>query len=174
MTAPDDSRSAIESWLTGRLPADWSAVAAPSIVIDREEITITVTVAEPELPADASDADRAEAVDGRITGFREDTRERRIAIARDAEHRFERKVAWAVTVGDRTALFTHVAVPVMTRLRQPERLVLDTLVAANVARSRADALAWCVRLVGQNLDDWLTDLRTALERVDDIRRTGPT
>ena len=101
--------------------------------IDRDEITITVTVAEPELPEGATDADRAEAVSGRITGFREDTRDRRIAIARDAEHRFERKVAWAVTVGDRTALFTHVAVPVMTRLRQPERLVLDTLVAANAA-----------------------------------------
>jgi hypothetical protein len=51
--------------------------------------------------------------------------------------------------------------------------VLDTLVAANVARSRADALAWCVRLVGQNLDDWLTDLRDALEKVEEIRHQGP-
>ena len=37
----------------------------------------------------------------------------------------------------------------MTRLRQPERLVLDTLVAAGVARSRSEALAWSVRLVGK-------------------------
>ncbi len=173
MTASEDSHSAIQSWLTGRLPADWATVAAPSIVIDRDEITITLTVATPELADDATDADRAEAVDGRITGFREDTRDRRIAIARDAEHRFERKVAWAVTVGDRTVLFTHVAVPVMTRLRQPERLVLDTLVAANVARSRADALAWCVRLVGKHSDDWLTELRDAMTAVDDIRAKGP-
>ena len=173
MTTSENSNSAIEAWLTGRLPTDWTTVAAPSIVIDRDEITITVTVADPELPEGATGADRAEAIDGRITGFREDTRDQRIAIARDAEHRFERKVAWAVTVGDRTALFTHVAVPVMTRLRQPERLVLDTLVAANVARSRADALAWCVRLVGSHADDWLSVLRNAMTAVDDVRAKGP-
>ena len=173
MQSSTTTQSAIEAWFAGRLPAEWSAVAPPSIVVDREEITITVTVAEPQLPDEATAADRAEAVDGRITGFREDTRDQRIAIARDAEHRFERKVAWAVTVGDRTALFTHVAAPVMTRLRQPERLVLDTLVAANVARSRADALAWCVRLVGKHTDDWLTELRDAMTAVDDIRAKGP-
>jgi len=173
MTSSDTTHSAIEAWLIGRLPADWSAVNAPSIVIDRDEITITITIAEPELPSDATDADRAEAVSGRITGFREDTREQRITVARDAEHRFERKVAWGVTVGDRTALFTHVAAPVMTRLRQPERMVLDTLVAANVARSRADALAWCVRLVGRNADEWLTELRDAMTAVDDVRAKGP-
>ena len=173
MTSPDISNSAIEAWLTGRLPADWSTIATPSVVIDRDEITITITITEPELPEGASDADRTEAISGRITGFREDTRERRITIARDAEHRFERKVAWAVTVSDRTALFTHVAAPVMTRLRQPERLVLDTLVAANVARSRADALAWCVRLVGKHEDDWLGELRDAMTTVDEVRAKGP-
>lgn len=168
------ANSTIEAWLIGRIPSDWSAAAPPSIVIDREEITVTITVDAPSLAADASDADRAEAVAGRITGYREDTRDQRMGIARDAEHRFERKVAWAVTVGDRTELFTHVAAPVMTRLRQPERLVLDTLVAANVARSRADALAWCVRLVGENTDTWLAELRDAMTAVDDVRAKGPT
>lgn len=167
------ANSAIEAWLTGRIPTDWAAVAPPSIVIDREEITVTITVEAPVLADDASDADRAESVAGRVTGFREDTRDQRIGIARDAEHRFERKVAWAVTVGDHTELFTHIAVPVMTRLRQPERLVLDTLVAANVARSRADALAWCVRLVGEHSDDWLAELREAMTAVDDVRAKGP-
>ena len=167
------SERSIESWLRGRLPDVWATVAAPTIVIDREEITITIAVEAPTLPDDASDADRAEAVVGRITGFREDTRERRMSIARDAEHRFQRKVAWAVTVGDRTELFTNVAAPVMTRLRQPERIVLDTLVAANVARSRADALAWCVRLVGRNLDEWLDELREAMSAVDAVRAKGP-
>ncbi len=171
MTTTTDST--IDAWFTGRIPTDWASTAAPAIVIDREEITITISVVEPTLADDASDVDRAEAVTGRITGFREDTRDQRMAIARDAEHRFERKVAWAVKVGDRTELFTHIAVPVMTRLRQPERLVLDTLVAANVARSRADALAWCVRLVGQHTDDWLTDLRNAMTAVDDVRAKGP-
>ncbi|MEL6891451.1 MAG: hypothetical protein AAFP84_07645, partial [Actinomycetota bacterium] len=142
--------SSIRSWFSARLPDEW---ADPTIDIDREEITVTVTVAEPSLPDDASDADRAEALDGATSRFREDTRDQRIAIAREAEHRFDRKVAWAVTIGGSTTLFTHLAVPVMTRLRQPERMVLDTLVEANIARSRADAVAWCVRLVGVPADE---------------------
>jgi hypothetical protein len=96
-----------------------------------------------------------------------------MAIAREAEHRFDRKVAWGVRAGGRTHLFTHLSVPVMTRLRQPERRVLDTLVEAGVARSRAHALAWCVRLVGENADDWLGRLRQAMEQVEEVRRQGP-
>jgi len=172
-TSTATGTSAITAWFLGRLPDAWTSTAAPEISIDREEITVLVTVPAPALPDDASDADRAEAVMGRISGFREDTREQRMSIAREAEHRFERKVAWGVTIGDRTQLFTHLAVPVMTRLRQPERMVLDTLVAANVARSRADALAWCVRLVGQNTDDWLSGLRGAIEEVERLRAAGP-
>ena len=168
------STSTITSWFLGRLPDAWTSTTPAQITIDREEITVILTVAAPELPDDAGEVDRAEAVAGRISGFREDTREQRMTVAREAEHRFERKVAWGVTVGDRTELFTHLAVPVMTRLRQPERLVLDTLVAANVARSRADALAWCVRLVGQHTDDWLAGLRSAMEEVDRLRSAGPT
>lgn len=165
--------SSISSWFLGRLPETWTATAPAEITVDRDEITVVLTMPTPELPDDAGDADRAESIDGRITGFREDTREQRMAIAREAEHRFDRKVAWGVTVGERTALFTHLAAPVMTRLRQRERLVLDTLVAANVARSRADALAWCVRLVGRNADTWLSDLREAMEAVDRLRNEGP-
>jgi hypothetical protein len=172
MTSMTSTTSTITSWLLGRLPAAWSD-PAPEIVVDRDEITITLAIDEPELAAGATDADRAEASLGRISGIREETREARMQIAREAEHRFERKVAWAVKVGDRTELFTHLAVPVMTRLRQPERLVLDTLVAANVARSRADALAWCVRLVGRNTDAWLTELRDAMQAVDRLRAEGP-
>ncbi|HSM67660.1 MAG TPA: hypothetical protein VK860_15250 [Ilumatobacteraceae bacterium] len=170
MTTDD---STISSWFLGRLPDAWTTTAPANITVDRDEITIVLTIPAPDLPADAADADRAEAIDGRITGFREDTREQRVAIAREAEHRFDRKVAWGVSVGGRTALFTHLAAPVMTRLRQPERLVLDTLVAANVARSRADALAWCVRLVGRNTDTWLSELREAMQTVDRLRSEGP-
>ena len=166
--------STITAWFEGRLPAEWTSVDAPHISVDRDEITVVVTVEGPTLDDAATDADHAEANAGRISAFREDTRDRRIAIAREAEHRFERKVAWGVTVGDRTEVFTHLAAPVMTRLRQSERQVLDTLVAANVARSRADALAWCVRLVGKNTDAWLSDLREAMEAVDKLRSEGPT
>jgi hypothetical protein len=170
MTTTD---STITAWLQGRLPDAWTATPA-QITIDRDEITIVLDVAPPELGADATDVDRAEAIAGRAAGFREETRDARIQIAREAEHRFDRKVAWGVTVGDHSELFTHVAVPVMTRLRQPERLVLDTLVAANVARSRADALAWCVRLVGRNTDTWLSELRDAMQAVERLRADGPT
>jgi hypothetical protein len=96
-----------------------------------------------------------------------------MAIAREAEHRFERKVSWGLAVGGHRELWTHVSAPVMTRLRQPQRLVLDTLVDAGVARSRSEALAWCVRLVGQLEGDWLAELRDAMGAVDDVRRRGP-
>lgn len=165
--------STIRSWFAGRLPEEWTTAGDPAIEIDRDEITITLQIAPPDLPTKASDTDRSEAADGRISGFREDTRERRMAVAREAEHRFGRSVSWAVDVGGHTALFTHVAAPVMTRLRQPERQVLDTLIEGNIARSRADAVAWCVRLVGQNTDAWLTELRDAIRTVDDVRRAGP-
>jgi hypothetical protein len=94
-------------------------------------------------------------------------------IASEAQHRFERKVSWGVAVGDRSELWTHVSAPTMTRLRQPQRLVLDTLVDAGVARSRADALAWCVKLVGRNTESWLAELRTAMESVQRVREQGP-
>jgi hypothetical protein len=172
MTSTERTPSEITAWFTGRLPPEWTALAPAHITVDREEITVILTIDRPEL-ADADEAAQAEATDGRIAGFREDTRERRMTVAREAEHRFERKVAWGVRLGERTALFSHLAVPVMTRLRQPERLVLDTLVSAGVARSRADALAWCVRLVSRNSDEWLANLRAAINDVDRIRAEGP-
>jgi hypothetical protein len=61
----------------------------------------------------------------------------------------------------------------MTRLRQPERQVLDTLIAGGVARSRSEALAWCVRLVQRHTDDWLAELRDSLEHVQRVRAQGP-
>jgi hypothetical protein len=61
----------------------------------------------------------------------------------------------------------------MTRLRMPEREVLDTLVDAGVARSRSHALAWCVRLVAERQEDWLADLREALKQVQEVRKEGP-
>ena len=147
--------------------------SAVEVVIDREEITLVGRIPAPSVGADASPAERAAAVEGKVKGFREDTRDRRIAIAREAEHRFGRKVAWGVECDGRRALFTHLSVPVMTRLRQPERRVLDTLVEAGVARSRSEALAWAVRLVGEHSEDWLRELREAMEQVRRVREQGP-
>jgi hypothetical protein len=164
----------VRGWFTGRLPSDWFTVA-PDIRTDREEITIVGVLPAPETAetAGASDAERAAAAEGRIRRFREETRGRRIEIAREAEHKFRRKVSWGVTCADVTEMFTTLSVPVMTRLRQPERRVLDTLVDAGVARSRSDALAWCVRLTGENADAWLSRLRDALRHVEEVRDQGP-
>jgi len=161
----------VRGWFTGRLPGDWFT-AAPDIRADREEITIVGMLPAPDT-AGASDAERAAAAEGRIRRFREETRGRRIEIAREAEHKFRRKVSWGVTCADVTEMFTTLSVPVMTRLRQPERRVLDTLVDAGVARSRSDALAWCVRLTGENADAWLSRLRDALRHVEEVRDQGP-
>jgi hypothetical protein len=154
------------------MPSEWFA-GAPEISLDREEITIIGVLPSPETPGDATEAERAAAAEGRSRRFREETRQQRIEIAREAEHRFGRKVSWGVMCNEKIVMFTTFSVPVMTRLRQPERLVLDTLVDAGVARSRSDALAWCVRLVGEHEDSWLADLRDALRHVEQVRADGP-
>lgn len=159
------------AWFSGRLPDGWFT-ESPVVVVDREEITVVGTL--PPLEGEfEDDAARAAAETGRISRFREDTREERIEIARQAEHRYERKVAWGAKLGGAEELFTTLSVPVMTRLRQEERLILDTLVDAGVARSRSEALAWAVRLVGEHADEWLSELRNAMSTVDDLRAKGP-
>jgi DNA-binding IclR family transcriptional regulator len=162
----------LRGWFAGRLP-DGLFEELTEVSVDREEITVIGRIPEPRLTQDASSAEREAAVRGRIEEFRERTREDRMAVAREAEHRFRRKVSWGVDCGTQRALFTHVAAPVMTRLRQSERQVLDTLVASGAARSRSDALAWCVRLVKRHTDDWLTELRDSLEHVQQVRERGP-
>ena len=159
-------------WIIGLLPDDWFA-DPPEVSVDRDEIVIVGRLTEPTLAQDAPDSDRAAAEAGRIARFRESTRERRIQFAQQIEHRYQRKAAWGAVCGNRRELFTTHSVPVMTRLRQAERQVLDTLVDAGVARSRSDALAWCVRLVGQHAQDWLGELRDAMGAVDELRRRGP-
>jgi hypothetical protein len=163
----------IEAWLGGRLPAEWF-LATPHVTVDREEISVLGELSAPDdLAADVEPHVRAAAEAGRIARFREQTREARIGIAREAEHRFGRTIAWGASSGTTSQTFTSLAVPVMTRLRQPERRVLDTLVDAGVARSRSHALAWCVRLVGSHSEEWLAELRTALKDVERLRDEGP-
>ena len=160
------------AWIAGALPDDWFT-GRPDITIDRDEIVIVGRLTEPTLDAEATEAVKSAAEAGRIASFREATRDRRIGIAQQLEHRYRRKVAWGATCGGRQELFTTFAAPAMTRLRQPERQVLDTLVDAGVARSRSEALAWCVRLVGEHADAWLGQLRDAMGAVDELRRQGP-
>jgi hypothetical protein len=159
----------VAAWFAGRLPDEWFTGEA-TITVDREEI---VVIGELAAPAAGDDAGAQAAAQGRIGRFREETRDARMRIADEAEARYGRKVAWGAAIGDTRVLFTHLAVPVMTRLRHDERRVLDTLVDAGVARSRSDALAWCVRLVGEHTDEWLSGLREAMENVANLRAEGP-
>ena len=168
-TPPPVERAEVAGWFAGRLPDDWFT-APVDLTIDRDEITVVGTLAEPA----AGEGDQVAACTGRIARFREETRQQRMAIADAAQERYGRSVAWGAACGDEREVFTNVSVPVMTRLRQRERLVLDTLVDAGVARSRSEALVWAVRLVGQHTEDWLTDLRDAMASVEEVRGRGPS
>lgn len=146
----------IAAWFAGRLPDTWFDGPA-TVESDGEEIWVVGPLPSPE----------------RVRRFREETRDERVRIAREAEHRFRRRVAWGVETGGERTMFTVRSTPVMTRLHLPQRQVLDTLVDAGVARSRSDALAWCVRLVGRHEGSWIKELREALQNVEEVRRQGP-
>ncbi len=166
-------------WFSEALPEHWFSDLR--VLVDRDEILVMGTLApetdddaEEEAGADDESAGAEPDEVGIIEEFREETREERIRVAQRAEARFRRKVSWGARCGDTEALFTHLSVPVMTRLRLRERHILDTLVAAGVARSRSDALGWCVRLVAKHENDWLEELRQAIKAVDEVRASGPS
>ena len=127
------SAEGVDGFFAGRLPDAWGT---PEVRVDRDEITVLVTIEAPA--AEGSEADVAAAEQGRISRWREETRDERVQIAREAEHRYGRKVAWGAT-----------------------------------ARSRAEALAWCEKLVGEHADSWLAELRQAMEAVQKVREQGP-
>ncbi|MBI1758438.1 MAG: hypothetical protein HYR62_04330 [Actinobacteria bacterium] len=175
LPATDD----LTSWLAGRLP-EGLFEGPPEVTVDRDEVLIVGMIASPYGPGDPEEplgedgrAARAAAEAGRIARFREETRDQRIGVAEQAERRYRRKVSWGARCGGSQELFTTYSAPVMSRLRQPQRQVLDTLVGAGVARSRSEALGWCVRLVGEHADTWLAGLRQAMEQVDELRVRGP-
>jgi hypothetical protein len=182
--AAADTAGQIRAWFLGRLPDEWFT-GEPEVIVDREEITVIGGLppvkagqeAAGEAAAEGAEGSAETEADARAAGrsrrFREETREARVEMAREAEMRFGRKVSWGVLSEGRKVMFTTLSVPVMTRLRQAERRVLDTLVEAGVARSRSDALAWCVRLVGEHEDSWLGALRDALRHVEQVRAEGP-
>jgi hypothetical protein len=168
----EKAEAELTGWLAGRVPEDWFE-GPPDVTVDREEILITGMLPDVQLGEGAGDDALAGARSGRIQQFREDTRDARMRIARELERRFGRKVSWGVRIGDVERCFTNAAVPVMTRLRMQERQVLDTLIDSGVARSRSEALAWCVKLVGQHEGDWISELRQSLEHVQRARESGP-
>jgi hypothetical protein len=160
-TVPDAALAEVEAYFDAEIPPGW--FTEREVLVDADEIVVIGRLAS-EAGTDP---------DATVGVFREETRAMRIRIAAVAESRWYRKVAWGVRIGDMGVMFTHLAIPAMTRLRIRERRVLDTLVESGVARSRADALAWCVRLVGEHTHDWLEELRDAMRTVEEVRERGP-
>ena len=146
----------IAVFIRNYVPDDWF-VAPVQVRVDREEVLVVG-----ELPL---------AVD--VGAFRDATRSHRVRIAESAEMQFLRKVSWGVRVGNVEHRFSTVSVPVMSRLRQDERIVLDSLIDGGLARTRSEALNWCVRLVGRNQREWLAELREAAASVERVRGKGP-
>lgn len=153
----DQEKETVEAFFAKRVPAGWFA-GGPRVEMDDDEVLVTG-----ELAAATP-----------VHAFRASTRGERMAIATEGEERFGRKVSWGVRHEGRTTLFTTLGVPVMTRLRLPERSVLDTLIDGGIARSRSEAVSWCVKLVGRHEAEWLADLRSALVGVERVRAEGPT
>ena len=162
----------LAGWFAGRLPDEWFE-GPPEVAADRDEIVVIGRLPDVDLGAGATEDAAGAARLARIKRFREDTRAARMNIADEAERIFGRKVAWGAECGGVRRVFTNMAIPVMTRLRLRERAVLDTLIDAGVARSRSEALAWCVRLVEKNESEWIDSLREALEGVQQARARGP-
>lgn len=162
----------VQAWFTARVPATWF-IAPVEVSTDRDEIQVVGPLRPPLTPDDASEDVCGMAVAIAVKEFREATRDERMRIAAEAEHRFGRTVSWGIRLDDAVVAFTTASVPVMTRLRMSERQVLDTLIDTGIARSRSEALAWCVRLVGEHADDWLQELRDALRHVAEVRERGP-
>ncbi|MGD0440267.1 MAG: hypothetical protein ABSB52_06525 [Acidimicrobiales bacterium] len=167
-----EQRAEIKAWFTGRLPGDFY-LGAPEVTVDNDEILVIGALDAVELGEGATAGEAATAAEARIERFREDTRDHRVRIAEEAQARFGRVVSWGATAGGTTRLFTTANVPVMTRLRMSQRQVLDTLIDAGIARSRSEALAWCVELVGRNEAAWIEELRSAFARVEEVRAQGP-
>src|SRR3954465_5051667 len=99
-TAPPVDRGEVAGWFAGRLPDGWFT-GPVELSIDRDEITVVGTLAEPE----AGGGDQAAAPAGRTARFREETRQERMAIADAAQERYGRSVAWGAACGETREVF---------------------------------------------------------------------
>ena len=168
---PECSEAEVVAWFAGQLQDDWF-IEPVEVIIDRDEILVTGRLPEPASVPDGENTAEI-AADSRISAFRVDTRDTRIKIARAAQTSWLRSVSWAAQCADLERRFTTKSVPVMSRLHLDQRKTLDTLVETGVARSRSDALGWCVQQVQEHQADWISELEDAMKTVEKIRSKGP-
>src|SRR5207244_13007698 len=88
----------VRAWFATRIPAGWF-VGPPEVSADGEEILVVGELPDVELAGATSADARSAARSARIERFREESREDRIRIAREAERHFRRKVAWGARCG---------------------------------------------------------------------------
>ena len=144
------------AWFAGRLPDGWFT-EDPEVIVDRDEVTVIGRLAEPER-ADGEEGDARGA--GRAARFREDTRPERMRIAGEgAQARYGRTVSWGVQIGGERIMYTNLAVPVMTRLRQQDRQCSTRSSTPGVARSRPMRLRGLYASSVNTPTKWLTKLR---------------
>src|SRR5712691_6190737 len=91
----------IKGWLAGRLPDGW--FKGVEVAVEDDQIVVIGTL--PETNVGSTPEEKEGAAAGRIARFREETRGYRIAIAREAERRFETYVTWGARVGDTVERF---------------------------------------------------------------------
>ena len=168
-TSPNDH---LQGWFAGRLPDGWFA-GPLSIDVDRDEILVIGTLAEPELPNDATSETRSAALAAGSPGSERTPAPSGCRSPTRPSGGSAGRCPGAPDAAINSARSPRLSMPAMTRLRMPERKVLDTLVDSGVARSRSHALAWCVRLIAERQEEWLKDLREALRTVEQVRADGP-
>src|SRR5258708_13580921 len=123
----------ISGWFASKIPAGWFA-GPPEVLSDGDEILVIGPLPDVELAAGTSEEGRAAARSARIDRFREETRDERVRIAREAEPQFRRKVALGPKCGDQTRVFPTPSLPGGTRPRSPEPPLLPPPVAARPPR----------------------------------------
>lgn len=160
---PSVSAEQLREWFESELPDDLYE-GELDVRFDADEIIVSGDIGAPGTGLTEEQ---------QIVAFREATRDTRMDVAERAQPVFRRRVSWGAGCGDLNARFTTVNAPAMTRLRLEDRQVLDTLIDGGVARSRSEALAWCVRLVAQHEADWIAELREATESIRTVRDKGP-
>src|ERR671925_1134060 len=91
----------IKGWFAGRLPDGW--FTGVEVSVEDDQIVVIGTLPETNLGSTPEEKEGAAA--GRIARFREETRGRRIGIAREAEERFKKYVTWGAKLDGVTKRF---------------------------------------------------------------------